>query len=57
MEMIVNERFDFRCEQNSLSFVLALAYGCLLAAVAMAVSLNVVEVGLSVKRVLDLWLS
>jgi hypothetical protein len=35
-------------EQNSLSFVIALGHGALLAAIAMGVSLNVVEVGLAI---------
>jgi hypothetical protein len=48
----MDRRSDFGSEQNSLSFVLALAYGILLAAVAIGVSLNVVEVGLSVWEII-----
>jgi hypothetical protein len=45
----MSDRFDVEVsEQNSLSFVLAVLHGAILAALAMIVSLNVVEVGLAI---------
>jgi hypothetical protein len=52
----VYNRFDVEVsEQNSLSFVLAVVHGLLLAAVAMIVSLNVVEVGLAIWEFIPVW--
>jgi hypothetical protein len=42
-------------EQNSLSFAVALVHGSLLAAIAMVVSLNVVEVGLAIWEFIPAW--